>query len=235
MQVVILAGGLATRLKPLSDTVPKSLISVAGRPFIAWQLEYIARQGLSEVLLCVGHMSEEIMKFVGDGTQFGLSVKYSNENNRRLGTGGALVNAFEFLDECFFILYGDSFLPISFSDVKNSFFNCKRQALMTVYENKNNFDRSNVIYRNGMIENYQKIHVTQDMNYIDYGLSILNKNQFISRKNKICFDLSEVYRELVVKKELAGYVTSQRFYEIGSFKGLAETEDFIIKEWVKIQ
>jgi NDP-sugar pyrophosphorylase family protein len=111
LPVAVLAGGLARRLGQLTETVPKSLLRVAGRPFIHWQLGLLAQQGVTEAVLCVGHLGEQIRAAVGDGTGFGITVRYSFDGRTLLGTGGALKRAEPMLGTAFFVLYGDSYLP----------------------------------------------------------------------------------------------------------------------------
>lgn len=226
--VVILAGGLATRLRPITEKIPKSLVEVAGEPFICRQLKYLESQGINKVTLCVGYLGEMIESEVGTGNQFGLEVTYSSDGPKLLGTGGAIKKALPFLDQNFFVLYGDSFLPINFSSVEAAFNASQRLALMTILKNDDQWDKSNVAYLENELVEYNKECPNSDMNYIDYGLGILSSGLFDSYEENHPFDLSEIYKNLSHQSELEGYPVNQRFYEIGSHQGLEETTHFFL-------
>lgn len=227
LPVAILAGGLATRLRPITTTFPKALVEVAGKPFIRHQLAYLKAQGISEVVMCIGYLGEMIEADVGDGANFGLKVKYSPDGDKLLGTGGALKQALPMLGNAFFVLYGDSFLPIDFAAVDQEFIRSGKPALMTVLENGNRWDKSNVVYRDHQIVEYNKAQTRPEMAHIDYGLGVLRKEVFNGVPNGEAFDLAQIYHELSLAGQLAGHEVHQRFYEIGSFEGLRETEEFL--------
>lgn len=227
LPVVILAGGLATRLRPVTEKIPKALINVAGKPFIYHQLEYLHKEGIKKVVLCVGHLSEMILKEVGDGKQFGLDVIYSFDGEFPLGTGGSIKKALPLLDDNFYVLYGDSFLPIHFRPIEEFYFQSQKPALMTVILNENKWDKSNVICNGGLVLEYNKKEYKPSMNFIDYGLGILSKSIFNSYKDESTFDLADLYYKLSIKKRLASYEVFERFYEIGSLAGLNETEIYL--------
>ena len=176
LPVAILAGGLATRLRPITKTIPKALVPVAGRPFVLWQLEYLRDQGVSRVVLCTGYRSAQIEQIVGDGSQFGIVVEYSDDGTTLLGTGGALGKALPLLGPEFFVLYGDSFLPVSFSTVEQAYYDSDLPGLMTVYRNDGEWGTSNTVYNNRRVLEYNKAKPRQDMTYIDYGLGVLSRN-----------------------------------------------------------
>lgn len=226
--VAILAGGLATRLRPLTVTVPKSLVEVAGRPFVSWQLDYLRDQGVREVVLCIGHLGEQIEAVVGDGHGWGLRVRYSSDGEARLGTGGALRHALPLLGETFFVLYGDSFLPIDFAAVLQAYRQSRVPALMTVLRNGNRWDRSNVHFEGGRLLDYDKHHPHPQMAYIDYGLGVLSNSVLANEPNGQPFDLADVYHGLARRGELAGFEVTERFYEIGSHEGLLETSRYFL-------
>jgi NDP-sugar pyrophosphorylase family protein len=227
LPVAILAGGLATRLRPITKTIPKALVPVAGRPFVLWQLEYLRDQGVSRVVLCTGYRSTQIEQIVGDGSQFGVAVEYSDDGTTLLGTGGALGQALPLLGPEFFVLYGDSFLPVSFSTVEQAYYDSDLPGLMTVYRNEGEWDTSNVVFNNGKVLEYNKTKPRHDMAYIDYGLGVLSKSVVEHYCQEKVFDLAMVYAALANAGQLAGFEVFERFYEIGSPDGLAETEDFL--------
>ncbi len=226
LTVAILAGGLATRLHPVTQTIPKSLVEVDGIPFIVRQLDFLQRQGITDVVLCIGYLGERVKALVGDGSFFGLKVAYSFDGKQLMGTGGALRRALPLLGDQFFVFYGDSYLPIDFSQVEEAFFKIGKPALMTVLRNENLWDKSNVLFRDGSILEYNKRIPTHDMTYIDYGLGILSTGVLCDKPLNEPFDLADVYHNLSVQGNLAGYEVFERFYEIGSLKGLEETVNY---------
>lgn len=222
--VALLAGGLATRLRPLTETIPKSMLEVAGEPFIAHQLHLLRRENVTEIVVCAGHLGEQIEAFVGDGTAFGCHVRYSYDGPELLGTGGALRQALPLLGGRFFVMYGDSYLDTRFDAVHDAFLRARLPALMTVFRNAGRWDASNVEFVDGIIRRYDKIDRTPDMHYIDYGLGLLDARLVAEREADAPFDLAELYRDLVRRQLLAGHEVHERFYEIGSRAGIAETD-----------
>jgi NDP-sugar pyrophosphorylase family protein len=225
--VVILAGGLATRLYPVTSKVPKSLIEVADKPFIFHQLNLLKRKDVCEVLLCVGKFGEMIQDYVGDGRAWGLKVRYSYDGDTLLGTGGAIKKAIRLLPEIFWVIYGDSYLDIDLKPVLERFESERKPILMTVYHNKNKWDKSNILYRDGRIIKYNKKNPAGEMEHLDYGLFILKKTVFNDWSEERPFDFSEVYSKFIEKDEVSALEVSKRFYEIGSFQGIKETEQYL--------
>ena len=230
LPVAILAGGLATRLHPITETIPKALVDVADVPFIVRQLNYLHTQGIRRVVLCIGYLGTMVQVAVGDGSQFGLEVSYSADGPSLLGTGGAIRQALPLLGKEFFVMYGDSFLPVNFVPIEKAFFKSKKAALMTVLENGNRWDKSNVLFRNGEIVEYNKHAPRPEMAFIDYGLAVLNSRALESYSSGRAFDLADVYHTLSLTGELAGYEVHERFYEIGSHGGLKETEMYFVNK-----
>jgi MurNAc alpha-1-phosphate uridylyltransferase len=228
LPVAILAGGLATRLGPLTQRVPKALLPVAGRPFIHWQLALLAQQGLTQVVLCAGHHGEQIQAAVGNGSGFGITVRYSFDGAVLLGTGGALKHALPLLGSAFFVLYGDSYLRCSFSAVQAAYEASAAAGLMTVFCNENRWETSNVLFRDGRVVQYDKRSPRPDMRHVDYGLSILSTRALQRCPATAAFDLADVYHELALQGELAALAVDERFYEIGSLAGLEATERHLV-------
>ena len=224
--VAILAGGLATRLRPISEMIPKALIKVAGRPFIFRQLDYLRFQGITRVVLCIGYLGEMIQVAVGDGSAFGLDVSYSSDGPKLLGTGGTLRRALPLLGKQFFVLYGDSYLPCNFGEVQRDFVECGQPAVMTVMHNGDRWDKSNVLFVDGRIIEYNKHSPGPRMEYIDYGLGVLSADVLGGYPADLPFDLADVYQELSLVGKLAGHEVEERFYEIGSYEGLGEAEAY---------
>jgi NDP-sugar pyrophosphorylase family protein len=232
--VAILAGGLATRLRPTTEKIPKALIPVAGQPFLAHQLRLLQSAGIRTVVLCVGYRGEMIEQEFGDGRRFGVELSYSHDGPELLGTGGALKKALPLLGKRFFVLYGDSYLPIDYIAPSRAFVSGGKLGLMTVFRNEDRWDTSNVWFEEGTIKSYSKKERTSEMHHIDYGLGILDSNALATWPEGRAFDLSDVYCELVSRKELAGFEVEQRFYEIGSPEGLAELDAMLRSQQLSV-
>jgi MurNAc alpha-1-phosphate uridylyltransferase len=226
--VVILAGGLGTRMEGVAPGVPKALVPVLGEPFAFHQLRLLSSRGAREVVYVVGHRGEKVRSAVGDGSAFGLEVTYVDEGGELHGTGGALRVALDAgaLADAFGVLYGDSYLPIDLAPVFEAFAKAERPALMTVLRNEDRWDRSNVVLENGLVVVYDKGAATRDprMKWIDYGLSVLRRDVVANIPEGSVVDLADVFRDLSSRGELAGYEVVQRFYEGGSPAGLADLE-----------
>ena len=221
LQVVVLMGGLGTRLG-LGD-IPKSMADVHGKPFFAYELDLLRRFGFHRFLFLIGHEGDRIQDYFGDGTQLGISIDYMRDGERLLGTGGALVNAAEKLDEEFMLLYGDSFMDIDYRRMYYRYLsNEDGAALMAVYPNAGKYDRSNVLYLDGKLQLYDKRNPLQEMTHIDYGISILKKEMVRECDYDAAFDLGDVLTDLSKAGKLAGYEVKRRFYEIGSPQSLEE-------------
>jgi NDP-sugar pyrophosphorylase family protein len=225
--IAILAGGLATRLRSITEKIPKSLVIVACEPFLAHQLRLLHSAGFRRVIICAGYLGEMIEAEFTDGARFDMQIAYSFDGSRLLGTGGALKQALSLLGERFFVLYGDSYLPIDYRGVAHAFLDGGKPALMTVFKNDGRWDASNVWFEEGEIRLYDKTSCMERMRHIDYGLGIFNSEVLNEWQAAEAFDLADVYKQLVAKKQLAGYEVSQRFYEIGSPAGLADLDELL--------
>jgi NDP-sugar pyrophosphorylase family protein len=225
--VAILAGGLATRLRPITEKIPKSLIPVAGKPFLAHQLELLRSRGIRRAVLCLGYLGEMIQRDFGGGKKFGVKLDYSFDSDKLLGTGGAIKRALPLLGGEFFVLYGDSYLPAEYAPIAEFFHRSGKLGCMTVFRNEGKYDTSNVVFRNGEIAVYDKKARLPEMRHIDYGLSLFKVAAFDSYPTGQPFDLAEVMGKLVREKQLAGYEVRERFYEIGSPVGLSELETLL--------
>ena len=225
--LAILAGGLATRLRPITETIPKVLVPVNGEPFLAHQLRLARGQGFSRVVLCVGHLSEQVEAFV-DSEKFGLDIAISHEGPARRGTGGALRHALPLLGETFFMLYGDSYLDVPAAPIYQAFLASKKPALMSVLHNRDQWDASNVIFDAGMVCAHDKsVRGQPGVEWIDYGFSVFTRSVVADWPAADPWDLSALTGALARAGELAGCEVTQRFYEIGKPEGLAETEQYL--------
>lgn len=227
--VAILAGGLATRLRPRTDRIPKLLLEVAGEPFFSHQLRLMKKSGLTRIVVCVGHLGEMIVARYGDGAKWGVRIEYSFDGPRLLGTGGALIRALPLLGESFYVLYGDSYLPVDYRAVGRAFGASGLPGMMTVYENRGRYDASNVWFAEGRIKLYDKRNQAPQMRHIDYGLGVLRSTALDGWPRGEGVDLAAVYQRHVADGRLAGYEVEQRFYEIGSPAGLRELDVLLRK------
>jgi NDP-sugar pyrophosphorylase family protein len=226
MQVVILAGGLATRLGELTEGRPKSMLKIQGKPFLEYQLELLRRAGIENVVLCLGHLGEQIERYFGDGNRFGLSLRYSIED-KSLGTAGALRNARDLLDDAFFCMYGDSYPFVNFPEVMHYFESQNKLALMTVFHNNNLFDKSNTAVEGNLVTEYDKNGGAGDMIHIDYGLHIFRKRTLDMVPDNRFYSLEELFPRLIALRELLAYEVGERFYEIGSPQGFRDFSNYI--------
>jgi len=224
LSVVILAGGLATRLRPITEKIPKSLVEVAGQPFLAHQLALLRNNQVTKVILCVGYLGEMIERAFGDGSEHGVNILYSYDGPELVGTGGAVRKALPMLPQSFFVLYGDSYLPINYQAVAEAYAGCGRPALMTVFANEDVWDKSNVRFEDGELMLYSKTRHIPEMHHIDYGLSVCSRGLFENAAGESAFDLATLFERLSEKRQLAGFEVHQRFYEIGSHQGLQELD-----------
>ncbi|HEV3019674.1 MAG TPA: nucleotidyltransferase family protein [Burkholderiaceae bacterium] len=229
LPVAILAGGLATRLRPLTETIPKAMVQVNGEPFAFHQLRLLQRHGIDRVVYCVGYRGEQVADAVGDGSRFGLQVRYSFDGPVLAGTAGALKIARPLLGPDFFVLYGDSFLDCDYLVVERAYRQAGKAALMAVFRNDGRWDTSNVEFADGRIIEYSKAHRTERMRHIDYGLGVLSAGVLDALPADGPADLAALYERLAASGDLAAFEVSERFYEVGSFGGLVQFEDYLKK------
>jgi NDP-sugar pyrophosphorylase family protein len=227
LPVAILAGGLATRLRPITETIPKALVEIAGRPFAEHQVELLRRHGISEVIWLVGYRGDQIEAVLGDGSLWGMRFTYVHDGPVLLGTGGALRQALPHLGTAFFAMYGDSYLECDFAAVERRFHDARMSGLMTVFRNEGLFDTSNVEFAGGRIVRYDKRERTPAMHYIDWGLGVFKAEAFASYPADQPLDLARVYQDLLATGDLVGFEVYERFYEIGSPDGIADTEAYL--------
>jgi NDP-sugar pyrophosphorylase family protein len=229
-QVVILAGGEAKRLRPVTESVPKALVKIEGKPFVDWQLELLAKNKFSRVIFCTSYKSDMIQNYVGNGSKYGLEISFVEDGKERLGTGGAIRNAIPHLDQEFIVMYGDSFLDINFQQVSHGFDHCSKPAMMTIYKNDGKYDNSNVKLNNRGDIFYNKENPDASFKYIDYGLIFFKREVFEETVIGKTFDLSEMLHKLSKQFRIAGFEVQSRFYEVGSFSGIIELETYLRKK-----
>jgi NDP-sugar pyrophosphorylase family protein len=230
--LALLAGGLATRLGPISQRVPKAMVDLEGRPFIDHQLALFRRHGVRRVVLCLGHLGEQVEDHIGNGAAHGLHVEYSHDGPGLLGTGGALRRALSLLGEQFWVVYGDSYVDIDFAAVLKTFQAADTPALMTVLENSDRWDKSNVVYQHGRLLAYDKTRRTPEMQHVDYGVALLTRSVAERIPPARSYDLAELYGRLVAEGLMQGYEVNNRFYEIGTPDSLEETRSHLRSKYV---
>jgi NDP-sugar pyrophosphorylase family protein len=230
LPIAVLAGGFGTRLGQISANTPKYLVEIAGRPFADWQLKLLRENGYRDIVFCLSHKSKEIQEYLGNGSRYNLNITYSLDGKEQLGTGGAIKKALPFLGKEFAVIYGDSYLPINYSDVENYFIESQELALMTVYRNRNEFDKSNVDFDSGKVVHYAKKNQKFGWEYIDYGLTYFKSAAFDQSLGQYAFDLSDLIHTLSHEKKIKGYEVFKRFYEVGSPAGIKELSEYLRKE-----
>jgi len=223
----ILAGGLATRLRPVTQTTPKALLPVGGKPFIDHQLELFHRNGIRKVVFCLGHLGELVEQHVGNGRSFGVEAQFSFDGDQLLGTGGAIRRALPMLGELFWIMYGDSYMEIDYRKVLAAFdAHPEALGLMTVLRNDGQWDKSNAQFEGGRLLRYDKKNPAPAMRYIDYGVAILRRKA-AERIPAGKSDLADLYTAMVAAGEMIGCEVHNRFYEIGTPQSLAEADAYL--------
>ncbi len=235
MQVVILAGGLATRLRPLIREKPKSMVEVLGKPFLEYQLELLKGNGIRDVVLCIGHLGGQIVNHFGDGRKYGMNLKYSDEGKNLMGTAGALRNAESLLDDVFFTMYGDSYLILDFAAVMSYFQSQDKLAVMTVYKNYDRYGRSNTVVEGNMIKEFSNTEKTEGMIYAEYGVNVFKKEIIGMIPKNQHYSLDKLFPRLIEQEELLAFEVKERFYEVGTPQRLRECEEFIRSRAVEME
>ncbi len=232
MQAVILAGGLGTRFRPLTLKTPKPMIPVMGKPYLEYQLKYLKSCNITNILICVGYLGEMIQTHFGDGKSRSMSINYSFEE-KPLGTGGALKNAENYLEDCFFLIYGDSFLPISYSSLERHFLEADKTVLMALYDNSEDTSVPNnvSIDKRGIVTKYKKETRNSLLQYVDAGVLALNKEVLdnVPSDREISLE-QDILPDFIARHKCAGFVTQDRFYDIGTPERLEHFETYLKRQ-----
>jgi N-acetyl-alpha-D-muramate 1-phosphate uridylyltransferase len=230
LQAVILAGGLGTRLKPMTETIPKALTPVLGTPFIDYQVKLLRGAGVKDFVVCIGHLGEMIESHLGDGRRFGVRVDYSRDGPELLGPAGALKRAESHLQDSFFVTYGDAYLRAPYPRIMDALLESDRLGLMVVFRNNGRYGRSDIVVESGMVTRYDKKRSFDGMNWINFGVSALRKQALRAIPDGRACGEEEFYGGLIREGQLMAYPVADRFYEIGTPSTLAEFERFISRE-----
>jgi NDP-sugar pyrophosphorylase family protein len=225
--VALLAGGMATRLRPITESIPKAMVEVAGRPFIDHQLDLLHANGMRRVVMCLGYRGQQLEHHVGDGSSRGMEVTYAYDGEKLMGTGGAIRRALHRLGDVFWVMYGDSYMDVDYRAVLDHFDRSGADALMTVLRNGNRWDKSNVVFKGGKLLRYDKKAQAPEMDYIDYGAALLRRTAAEEIPTDRPFDLAELYTALVSEGRMVGYEVTNRFYEIGTPAALDEAGRYL--------
>jgi len=224
--IIVLAGGKGTRLRPLTSTIPKCMIKIKNKPFIFYLLRYLFRNNFKKIIISTGYKSRLIKSYLKSSKEFKTkNIKVVTDNPKNLGTGGAVKNCIKYINKDFFLMYGDTILNLSFDKAYKQFIKMEKNFLMSIYHNKNKYDKSNItLNKHNLITNYDKN--SKDTNYIDYGLMCLNKKIFLNIKLKK-FDLSYIIKKQIKNKDISTFIVKKRFYEMGTKKSLEEFKNYI--------
>jgi N-acetyl-alpha-D-muramate 1-phosphate uridylyltransferase len=225
--VAILCGGKATRIAHLARGISKTLIPLAGEPFLAYQLRWLRNEGASDVVLLTGQNFDAIRACAGDGRSFGLSIRYSEDGPLPLGTAGAVRNALPLLGDRFLTVYGDA-LPQVRLEAVGAALAPPFEGVMTVFRNQDQGHPSNAAIDGERVAAYDKGVAPGTMTHMDYGVNAFRAESFVEVPQDRCADLAEVHRAMVARGTLRAFPVYERWYEIGSPDGLAETEQFIV-------
>jgi NDP-sugar pyrophosphorylase family protein len=225
MQVLIIAGGLGTRLGQLTLNQPKSMIQILGKPFIEYQFDLLTKGSVTDVVLCLGYQGKQIADYCGDGRKFGVNLRYSFED-KPLDTAGAIKLAEPLLEEYFFTLYGDSYVFIDFKDMLSSIRKGNKIGAMSVFQNQDRFDKSNTAVVDGGVTFYSK-EQRANLKYIDYGVNLFRKEVLKLIPNGEPYSMGTLFNQLIGRQELLAYEVKKRFFEIGSVNGLTEFTEYV--------
>ncbi len=226
MQAVILAGGLGTRLGRMTRTVPKAMVPVSGRPFMEFEVGLLRKEGVDDLVVCIGHLGGAIIEHFGDGSDFGVRIRYSRDGPKLLGPAGALKKAGPLLGESFFVTYGDVYLRAPYSSMMKALLGSEKPALMAAYKNDDRHGRSDLRISRGLVVLYDK-KGRRGMSWINYGVTALKREALARIPPGRAVGEEEFYGALVERGELLAYPVSRRFYEIGSPAALAEFERYV--------
>jgi NDP-sugar pyrophosphorylase family protein len=230
MQAVILAGGLGTRLRPLTESVPKPMVLVQGKPFLEYEIELLKKASINDFVFCVGYKATSIEDHFGNGKRFGVNISYSLDGEKPLGPAGALKNAEALLEDMFLVTYGDGYLMMDYAQARDFFVKSKKIGMMVVYENHNKYGRSDLAIKDGYVVKYDKRNQTADMVWINFGVSYLKKESLDFIPAGKFFGEEEFYNQLISREQLSAYETKGRFYDIGTPEALEEFTRFISRE-----
>jgi histidinol-phosphate phosphatase family protein len=228
-QAVILAGGRGSRLGPFTETRPKPMVEVHGRPFLEYLVEMLREQGFSEVLLLLGYLPHVVQDHFGDGGRFGVRITYSVTAPEDLTTRRLLV-AREQLDSVFLLMYCDNYWPMQFDRLWEQYVSSGAPALTTVYSNKDRYSRDSVkVGADGFMEIFDRSRTTPGLQGVEISYAILRRDLLDRLTDPDLLIEEALYPQLTREKKLAAHVTDHRYYSVGSPERLPLTNAFLAR------
>lgn len=224
-QAVILAGGLGTRMQPFTDEAPKPMYPFQGRPFIQYLVEQVKSFGINRILVLLGYLPEKIMDYLKDGSKYGVNISY-DITPVEYNTGDRLLHAKDMIDSQFLLMYCDNYCPINFIKLSREYMDNKALIQLSVYENKDNYTKSNLLVEDGMVKSYDKARKTPNLQGVDIGYAVINKTVFQYITERDANFEAIVYPELVRQGKLFATVTKHRYYSVGSWERINLTKQF---------
>jgi NDP-sugar pyrophosphorylase family protein len=228
VQAAILAGGLGTRLRPVTKATPKAMVLVDGRPFLEYEVALLKSEGIRDFVMCVGYLGDAIVGHFGDGSSFGVSIAYSRDGPRLLGPAGALRRAEPLLGDAFFVTYGDAYLRAPYSAMMGELLKSGRLGLMAVYKNENRHGTSDIAIRGGKVVRYDK-KGGEGLTWVNYGVTALRKSALAAIPEASVVGEEEFYGSLIAKGELLARPVARRFYEVGTPASLEDFKRFVAR------
>lgn len=230
MQVVISAGGIGERLRPVTYQVPKPMVPICGKPFLHYQLLLLRTYNIDNILILIGYLGDQIERYFKDGSEYGMKIAYSSESTP-LGTGGSLKLAEPLLDNEFFLIYGDSYLHIDYNDFEMIFRRHNKKGLVAIYDNfrsELNVPGNLSMSKDSVITKYSKNSKENNFQFVEAGVMAFKKEvvDLIPPNGVVSFE-QEIFPLLIKERELAGHVTHQRFYDIGTTARIKDIERYL--------
>jgi len=225
-QAVILAGGQGKRFRPLTLTTPKPMILFHGKPFFAYIIEMLKKNGIKEVIILTGYLHEKIEDYFKDGQEFGLKIKYSFSPVDD-ETGTRVRKAKNLIADTFLLLYGDNYWPLQLDELFRFYKKMNTQGLVTVYSNIDNYTKNNTFVNDkGLVEVYDKSRRASGLNGVDVGFFILRKSILKSfPEDNFSFE-KVILPKMIAEKQLAGFLTCHKYYGLSNLERIPVIEEF---------
>jgi len=222
---VVLAGGLGTRVREITnDEIPKVLLPVLGKPFLYYKLLSLREMGVTTTTVLTGRLGHLVDDFIRANPIDGMHIKTVHDGPELLGTAGSIARSLNHLPTSFWVTYGDSYVMADLSAAESRVVQLRVSAVMTIYRNRDQIQPSNVSVVDGFVVRYEKGAPPGTFEWIDYGLMLLPRYSFSQIPTNSKSDLSFVLSSLLASRQLIGFETLHRFWDIGTSDALRETE-----------
>ncbi len=225
-QALILAGGEGTRLRPLTYEIPKPLIPVKGKPMLEHTIRHLKKYGVEDILLSVGHLSERVISYFGNGEKWGISIRYIRENEK-MGTAGPLKIAEPMLNKNFLMLNGDVLSKIDLADLNH--FHRQNSGLATIalvaVENPSHYGVVEI--KGNQITGFLEKPKNPPSNLINAGIYLLDKEVLNYVPQGPAMMEKDVFPKLAREGKMFGYTYSGPWFDVGTHERLEKA----IKEW----